>query len=52
MLYAAHLLKGEGRAPTVLLLISTPGRSIDAVLTDQLKNVLALQELPCSVKRS
>ncbi len=42
-LEAAHILKAEGHPPAVLILVSTPGRTIDAVLTDQLKGLLAKQ---------
>lgn len=42
-LEAARLLKSEAHAPAVLILISTPGRSMEAVITDQLKALLARQ---------
>jgi dienelactone hydrolase len=42
-LEAAHALKAEGAAPALLVLVSTPGRTIDAVLGDQLKGLLARQ---------
>jgi dienelactone hydrolase len=42
-LEAAHMLKAEGHAPAVLILVSTPGRTIDAVIADQLKGLLARQ---------
>jgi dienelactone hydrolase len=42
-LESARLLTSEGHAPSVLILISTPGRPIEAVIADQLKNLLARQ---------
>jgi dienelactone hydrolase len=42
-LEAARALKGEHHPPAILILISAPGRPIDAVITDQLKRLLALQ---------
>jgi dienelactone hydrolase len=42
-LQAAAVLKAQGRPPAVLVLVSTPGRTIDAVIVDQLKGVLARQ---------
>jgi hypothetical protein len=42
-LQAARVLGGEGHPPTVLILISTPGRNLDAVIADQLKGLLARQ---------
>jgi uncharacterized protein len=41
---AARVLKSDGHPPAVLILISTPGRPIDVGLTEQLKNLLALQD--------
>jgi len=43
-LEAARVLKAAGPAPAVLILVSTPGRTIDAVITDQLKDLLVLQK--------
>jgi len=42
-LQAASVLGAQGHPPVVLVLISTPGRSLDAVLNDQLKQLLAKQ---------
>lgn len=42
-LQAAGVLKTEGRAPAALILVSTPGRTIDAVIADQLKDLLVRQ---------
>jgi dienelactone hydrolase len=42
-LEAAAVLKAEGHAPAALILVSTPGRTMDAVITDQLKSTLARQ---------
>jgi hypothetical protein len=42
-LEAADLLNTQGHPPAVLILISTPGRTLDAVITDQLKSILARQ---------
>ncbi len=39
-LEAAHMLKSEGHPPAALILISTPGRSMEAIITDQLKALL------------
>lgn len=43
-LEAARVLKAEGHAPAVLILVSTPGRTMDAVIADQLKALLARQQ--------
>jgi dienelactone hydrolase len=42
-LQAARVLGGEGHPPAVLILIGTPGRTLDAVIIDQLKGLLARQ---------
>jgi fermentation-respiration switch protein FrsA (DUF1100 family) len=42
-LESARALTSERHPPAVLVLISTPGRSIEAVITDQLKSLLAQQ---------
>jgi len=42
-LEAARMLKAEGHAPIVLVLISTPGRPVGMVIADQLQNLLAIQ---------
>jgi uncharacterized protein len=43
-LQAAQLLNSQGDAPAVLILISTPGRPMDQVITDQLKRLLTIQQ--------
>jgi dienelactone hydrolase len=43
-LQAAQLLNSQGDAPPVLILISTPGRPMDQVITDQLKRLLTIQQ--------
>ena len=45
-LEAARVLKAEHQPPAVLILLSTPGRAIDAVITDQLKRALTQQGAP------
>lgn len=41
---AARALKSEGLPPSVLVLVSTPGRPMDMVIGDQLKRLLAIQD--------
>lgn len=43
-LEAARVLSAEGHPPAGLILISTPGRPMDAIITEQLKNLLARQD--------
>jgi acetyl esterase/lipase len=40
---AAQTLQSEGHAPAVLILVSTPGRPVEAIIAEQLKNLLAGQ---------
>jgi hypothetical protein len=42
-LEAARALDSENHPPAVLILISTPGRTVDVVLAEQLKHLLAQQ---------
>ena len=43
-LAADELLRSDGVPPTVLVLVSTPGRTMDAVIHDQLVRLLAKQK--------
>lgn len=42
-LEAAAVLAAQGHRPAVLVLISTPGRTMDAILADQLRSLLGRQ---------
>jgi dienelactone hydrolase len=43
---AARVLNSQGHSPALLILISTPGRSLDRVMVDQLQGLLARQGAP------